>query len=73
VPARVGQGRTSPRSFGRRHAGPSQRTNAGRAPPAQAGFNRPPDGLRMTMFSRDEDCNRTLWDLAYEPEATSDR
>jgi len=36
----------------------------------KAGFNRPPNGLRMTMFSRDDDGNRSLWDLAYEPEPT---
>ena len=38
-----------------------------------AGFTRSPDGLRMTMFGRDGDGNRKLWDLAYEPEATGDR
>ena len=37
----------------------------------KAGFNRPPDGLRMTMFSRDDDGNRSLWDLAYEPSLTT--
>lgn len=39
----------------------------------QAGVNRSPDGLRMTMFGQDSDGNRNLWDLAYEPEPTAGR
>ena len=45
--------------------------NATKERARQAGFDPSPDGLRVTMFGYDGESNRTLWDLAYEPSATT--